>query len=244
MKTCKKCNIEKEMTLFKKVKDAKDGYSNSCKECDAIANREYKNKNKDKVAKKKKEWREKNKDHISKMDKIWRKENKEHRQEYISLNKEHRQEYERKWREENKESISERGKKYYSENKDKVNDRIKNRMKTDNLFKLKANTGNMIRKSLRCINSRKSNKTSEILGCSFEEFKLHLESQFEDWMTWDNRALYNGELDYGWDIDHKIPLASAETEEDIIRLNHYTNLQPLCSYTNRHIKSDRLDYNK
>ena len=56
MKTCKKCNIEKEMTLFKKVKDSKDGHSNSCKECDAIANREYKEKNKDKVAEKKKEW--------------------------------------------------------------------------------------------------------------------------------------------------------------------------------------------
>jgi hypothetical protein len=76
-----------------------------------------------------------------------------------------------------------------------------------------------------------------------EEFKLYLESQFEDWMTWDNRALYNGELNYGWDIDHKIPLASAKSEEDI-DLNHYTNLQPLCSYTNRHIKSDRLNYNK
>ena len=27
---------------------------------------------------------------------------------------------------------------------------------------------------------------------------------------------------------------------DIYKLNHYTNLQPLCSYTNRYIKKDRL----
>lgn len=59
-------------------------------------------------------------------------------------------------------------------------------------------------------------------------------------MTWENRGLYNGELNYGWDIDHIIPLASAEKEEDIIRLNHYTNLQPLCSYTNRYIKKATL----
>ena len=48
---------------------------------------------------------------------------------------------------------------------------------------------------------------------------------------------------YGWDIDHKIPLASAETEEELLKLNHYTNLQPLCSRINRDIKRDRLDYN-
>ena len=28
------------------------------------------------------------------------------------------------------------------------------------------------------------------------------------------------------------------TEADIINLNHYTNLQPLCSYTNRNLKRD------
>ena len=61
-------------------------------------------------------------------------------------------------------------------------------------------------------------------------------------MNWDNYGLYNGELDYGWDLDHIIPISSAKTEEDIIRLNHYTNLQPLCSKTNRDIKKDKLEY--
>ena len=105
------------------------------------------------------------------------------------------------------------------------------------------NIRTLIQVSFKNSGYSKKTKTQEILGCSFEEFELHLESQFEDWMTWDNKALYNGELNYGWDIDHKIPLASAETEEDIIRLNHYTNLQPLCSRINRDIKRDRLDYN-
>ena len=104
------------------------------------------------------------------------------------------------------------------------------------------NLSHTIRNSIRCSfrykNLKKKTKTSDILGCSFEEFKTNLESKFESWMRWENRGLYNGVLNYGWDIDHIIPLSSAKTEEDIVMLNHFTNLQPLCSYTNRYIKRD------
>jgi hypothetical protein len=65
-----------------------------------------------------------------------------------------------------------------------------------------------------------------------------LENKFEPWMNWDNQGRYNGEFDYGWDIDHIIPLSSAKNEEDIIKLSHYSNLQPLCSKVNRDIKKD------
>ena len=82
----------------------------------------------------------------------------------------------------------------------------------------------------------KKSRTHEILGCTFEDFKTHLESKFESWMSWDNYGKYNGELNYGWDIDHIIPLITAVIEEDVVKLNHYTNLQPLCSKTNRDIK--------
>jgi glutamine synthetase adenylyltransferase len=51
-----------------------------------------------------------------------------------------------------------------------------------------------------------------------------------------NRGLYNGELNYDCDIDHIITISSTKTEEEIIKLNHYSNLQPLCSYTNRVIE--------
>tara|TARA_R110000868_G_scaffold401649_2_gene677268 strand:+ start:6108 stop:6494 length:387 start_codon:yes stop_codon:yes gene_type:complete len=93
-----------------------------------------------------------------------------------------------------------------------------------------------IRGAFRSKNKVKIGLTLDILGCSIIEFKAHLEAQFEPWMDWDNRGLYNGECDYGWDIDHIIPLSTAITEEDIMRLNHYTNLQPLCSYVNRYVK--------
>ena len=53
---------------------------------------------------------------------------------------------------------------------------------------------------------------------------------------------YNGKLNHGWDIDHIIPISSAESEDDIIKLNHYTNLQPLCSYINRVVKRDKINF--
>jgi len=89
---------------------------------------------------------------------------------------------------------------------------------------------------------KKESNTYNILGCSYEQFILHIESKFEPWMNWDNYGLYNGEFNYGWDIDHIIPVSSVRTEEDIINVNHYTNLQPLCSKINREIKKHKLQY--
>ena len=39
-------------------------------------------------------------------------------------------------------------------------------------------------------------------------------------MCWDNYATY-------WAVDHIIPISWAKTEEEVYRLNHYSNFQPL-----------------
>ena len=57
-------------------------------------------------------------------------------------------------------------------------------------------------------------------------------------MSWDNYGKYNGELNHGWDIDHIVPSSSALTEDELVKLNHFSNLQPLCSKTNRDIKKN------
>lgn len=51
---------------------------------------------------------------------------------------------------------------------------------------------------------------------------------------------YNGDFNYGWDLDHIILVSTGVTKEEIIELNNYTNLQPLCSKINRDIKKDKL----
>lgn len=115
------------------------------------------------------------------------------------------------------------------------------RLKRDPMYKLKRHIGSAIGLHINNRGYTKSSTTQQILGIDYIGFKQHLESKFELWMSWDNYGLYEpGAINYGWDIDHIVPMATAKTEEDVIRLNHYTNLQPMCSYTNRYIKKDRI----
>jgi hypothetical protein len=164
--------------------------------------------------------------------------------EYYEANKIKIKEYKSNYRKKNKLKILDKNKQYYINNKEKliidsVNYKRKRR-EIDTNFKLKENISTLIRNSMRNKNFKKNSKTTNILGCTIQEFKLHLESKFESWMNWSNYGLYNGGMNHGWDIDHIKPLSSAKTEEEIIRLNHYTNLKPLCSYTNRYIKRDGI----
>ena len=107
------------------------------------------------------------------------------------------------------------------------------RTKNDKLFKLKGNIRSLIRKSFKTSGAKKTSNTAKILGCSISEFKTHLENQFESWMNWNNYGMYHPKGERTWNIDHITPSKSAKTVEDIVRLNHYTNLRPLCSKQNR-----------
>lgn len=164
--------------------------------------------------------------------------------EWVNKNKERRSEYVKNYSEKNKEYIKNKSRIYYYNNTKKVIDYNvsykRNRRLNDDLFRLSENIRKSIGKSFANKNNRKNLKSELILGCTFKDFKLYIESKFEPWMTWENYGIYNGELNCGWDLDHIIPISSAKTEEDIIKLNHYTNFQPLCSYNNRNIKRGRV----
>jgi 5-methylcytosine-specific restriction endonuclease McrA len=51
-------------------------------------------------------------------------------------------------------------------------------------------------------------------------------------MTWKNHGKYTGNYNETWQYDHIIPISNAATEEELIKLNHYSNFQPLCSKKN------------
>lgn len=172
-------------------------------------------------------------------------------QEYKNKNKdkfkeyncsENRKEYSKKYYNQNKDSILLNSKDYYEKNKELVKNNSKKsiykRRKENNLFRLKESISKILRRSSI---SKVENKNI-IIGLSLPDLKIYLETKFEAWMTWENYGKYNGGLNYGWDIDHIIPLSSGKNEEEIIKLNHYTNLQPLCSKINRDIKKDKLEY--
>jgi hypothetical protein len=189
------------------------------KEAKKLARKKYVLKNKTKVAKQIKDWKENNKEKVSEFYKNY---------ELTDSQKKAKNQYKKIWYEANKEKAIN----YYSEYR-------RNRKLIDEIFKLKGNIRSLVSNAFKKYKFRKSSKTADILGCSYEEFKQHIESKFEPWMNWGNHGKYNGELNFGWDIDHIIPLSSVITESDVIQLNHYTNLQPLCSKVNRDVKRNK-----
>lgn len=231
MKICKECLIEKGYDEFYTRVGSKDGYRNDCKECFLKKRKEYiiTHSEENKIRRKGicSKYYLKNKNNILKRQKSWLE---------IDENKKKRYEYSKEYSKNNKDRLKEKRLK----NKQIKNENERNRKNNDPLYKLTCNIRSSISMYLRINGYNKKSKTQEILGCSFEFFKSYIESKFESWMNWDNRGLYNGELNYGWDIDHITPMSSATSEEEIIKLNHYTNLQPLCSKVNRDIKKDKL----
>ena len=79
--------------------------------------------------------------------------------------------------------------------------------------------------------------TLDLLGCTVEELKAHIEAQFEPWMTWDNWAHDT------WHIDHIKPCASYDLTdpEQQRECFHYTNLRPLEATENMR-KNARLNH--
>ncbi len=172
--------------------------------------------------------------------KDWHLANKKKEKDYVKINKDKINRQKKEWAKANPAKTTESVKKWNKANpiklKEQHNKSINKRKVFDELFRLKCRVRSTISKTIRRFNIIKKNKTSDILGCSFEEFKQHLESKFESWMNWDNYGKYNGNEGYGWDIDHIEPLSLAKTEVCVLQLCHYSNLQPLCSKFNRDIK--------
>lgn len=222
VKQCTLCREEKPLDKFYRNCRSKDGHSSRCKDCIDKQQREY------------------GKEHA--------KEIYARRKEYVlNYNREHREErnaYNRMWRAKNKDRIKQRryeeGVRYRAKYKDEIRERkqfYENKRRTyDPMFKLKGQVRIMIRDSFRRKGLKKSDNTERILGCSLVEFQRYL------LQTWEERygSVWNGEDCH---IDHIVPLATAKTEEDIIRLCHYTNLQLLTPLDNFK-KGGRYEYLK
>lgn len=128
---------------------------------------------------------------------------------FYESNKEYRKEYDKKYKETHKEEITKRQRNYRNK-----------RRKLDLEYRIVCNLRCRIRLALH--GKSKSAHTMELIGCSIEELKQHLESQFRDGMSWDN---------YGttWHIDHIIPCIAFDMtdEEQQKECFNYKNLQPL-----------------
>lgn len=157
-----------------------------------------------------KRYRERNKVKNAAVKKLYDDSHKEQRRKYYLAHKKEKASY---------------TKKYISEHREHLNE-IERLRRKQPLVKLSINLRSRLNIGLQKKGWRKISKFSEYAGCTLEELKAHLEKQFLPGMTWNNHSRK------GWHIDHIIPLDSAQTVEEMIKLCRYTNLQPLWAKDN------------
>jgi len=138
----------------------------------------------------------------------------------------------------NLEKVRQSTKEWYRKNQKSVQIRQtitrKNKRKINIRYRLECNLRGRLRSAIK--HNAKSDRTLNLIGCSTEELKLHLENQFQKGMSWDN---------YGkWHIDHIRPCSSFDLSDSAQQKEcfHYSNLQPLWAMDNFK-KSDSWDYN-
>lgn len=210
MKICKECKILKELEEFSKNSQTKDGLKAECKSCTKYHYQVFR------------------KDKIKKYNEGKKRERKEYNKKYYNENKNailvNKKNYRINNLEKTKESINKKSRKKY------LRDYTKKKRQNDPLYKLIVNIRSLIFNSFK--NKTKKSKTIQILGCSFLEFKLHIESKFTEGMTWENHGQgKNGEP--RWQLDHIKPISMASSESEIYELNHYSNFQPLWEFDNK-----------
>lgn len=248
MKQCNKCGVKKPFDKFHYRNDS-NTFRKDCKVCFNLSvkerrdqkgeagkteraeyNKEYRKANIDELLEDKKEYYKKNKKEIRKKQLEYRKKNRERflerQKAYYDENKEDRRLYNKEYRKKNHASILKRNCEY-----------AKKKRRKDPLFKLI----NILRSRIYSVIKNKANSSREIVGCSCEELKKYLSDKFKEKHSVDfdwNFYIENNQTK-GWHVDHIIPLASAQTEEELYELCHYTNLQFLWWEENLD-KSDKI----
>lgn len=110
---------------------------------------------------------------------------------------------------------------------------MRKKRKEDPLFCIRDNIRRRLARSISAEKDQQRPKIEQIIGCSMDVFRQHIERQFLPGMSWENM----GE----WHLDHIVPISSAKTEEGIYALNHHTNLRPLWASENLR-KSNKVEH--
>lgn len=199
-KKCGKCQQHKEASEFNKSKQGTFGLHGHCRSCQKIVKSLYYAVNRDKECRLSREYAKSEKSKQAR----------------------------KKRYEANKEVLLERNRVARRTPRARALARIarKKLYYRDVGFRIAVNSRKRMREALN--GRRKSQSTMKLLGCSVEELKVHIESLFQDGMTWDNYGFH------GWHIDHIVPCASFDLSlpEEQAKCFHHTNLQPLWCFDN------------
>jgi hypothetical protein len=173
---------------------------------------------------------------------------------YYQKNKQRALESNKRYRDNNKEKRKQYGDNYFKEhyalnpqkyinstvkwaklNRAHIMRREKQRFLTDPNYKLAKRFRDRISFAIKKCKGVKQNGMLELLGCSLEQARKHIEHQFKEGMNWGNCGFR------GWHIDHIIPCSAFDLTkiEEQKKCFHYTNLQPLWAKDNLR-KSNKL----
>lgn len=240
-KICSYCGEEKDLTFFR---FSGNRYRGECKQCEGIKHKLYVEKNREKVNKKNRETYYQNKQDRNTKQREYRDKHREKitkaNKEYYLTHKEYFKEKHRKYSIEHRNEIRENDKKWRKNNIIKVKEiqkRSSIKRREDPKLRLECNIRNMISSAFRKKRFKKSKKLEEICQCNINELVEYLIKTYEN----------NYNEQWSWEylnnihIDHITPLATAKTEEDVIMLNIYTNLQLLKKEDNLE-KGAKLDW--
>ena len=248
MKTCLKCKEEKPLSEFYKKKGKtvalQDYYTSPCKACTLAQNKSYAKANKEKRQATKAKWRKANREIIAEKQKANYQENWNKRRAQANA-----------YREKNKESINaqkratydkekarESFQRYYAtekgrgkmrayarKHKDEIKALQRNKYKNDPIYRLQMVIRTTVKKVLKKKGYEKNSSTEEILGISYQELGLYLKGLLPDGLSLEKAH-----------VDHIVPLSLAQTEEEVLALNHHSNLRPLSAKENL-LKGSKLD---
>jgi hypothetical protein len=214
---CSRCHTVKELSLFGKSAKGKNGFAPHCKDCEKIRKAKYESQSPEKMKSYLKSYYEKTIDCQKENRKKYYIENKEKfieraKDRYAKIITE-KKIYDKEYRIKNKGKIAQYKKGY--------NVKYVERRATDPLYAMKCRIRKRTSQAFYYMFKKKAHHSHELLGADWETIKIHIENQFTDGMNWNNNKID------GWHIDHIQPLASAKSEEELVALCHYTNLQPL-----------------
>ena len=207
MKRCYCCGLEKPQSEFYKDKSKNSGLHSSCKKCNNLARAARHRKRLESEPEFKKQY------YLLRRAKLRKKieRDPEYRKKLnLSRKERHRRRV---------ESDPEYRKKY--NNKQYL--KGKRRLERDPIFRYRKMMSATMREGIK-EGYNDGTLVHRVLGVDFNTMRSHIQSLFIEGMSWDNF----GE----WHLDHIIPLSIAKTEEEVLKLLHYTNVQPLWAKDN------------
>lgn len=207
-KICKTCKVDKPIIEFR-FREDENRYITSCKNCEKISRKLNYILKKKSIRLSRKNYYKSNKDKILQQNKLWRSNNKE-----IIKNSN------KMYRIKNYHIL----KRKRELNKSNRNAKLRNRYKNDIKYRIICSLRHRLWETI--VKEYKITSIKNLIGCSIDELKIYLSSQFKQGMSWDN---------YGkWHIDHIRPCASFDLTdpEQQKQCFHYTNLQPLWAVDN------------